>query len=49
MLGQEVLTKELLGSNLQAQELDLTQQSKGFYLIKVQSGSKVYLKKIQIN
>jgi PKD repeat protein len=49
MIGKLVHETQIQGNNLQANELDLTTQPKGFYLIKVQSGEKVFARKIQIN
>jgi hypothetical protein len=49
MLGKLVQTQKMSKNNLQVQELDLTSQPKGFYLLRVQSGDQVYTRKIQIN
>jgi hypothetical protein len=49
MLGKELLETVIKNNNLQVQELDLTQHPKGFYLMKIQTGDQVYMKKIQIN
>jgi hypothetical protein len=48
MLGKLVQQIQLQGNNLQANELDLSDQPKGFYLLKVESGDKVFARKIQI-
>ncbi len=48
MLGKLVQQSLLQGNNLQANELDLSDQPKGFYLLKVESGDKVFARKIQI-
>jgi hypothetical protein len=49
ILGKLVQQKKIEGNNLQANELDLTGQPKGFYLLKVQAGDKVFARKIQVN
>jgi hypothetical protein len=49
MLGKKVQQIKIEGNNLQANELDLTGQPKGFYLLKVQAGDKVFARKIQVN
>ncbi len=49
MLGKEIMHKNIKGDNLQAEELDLRNEAKGFYLLKVQTGQNTYMKKIQIN
>ncbi len=49
MLGKEWLHASISGSNLQAQEFDLTQAPKGIYLLKVQSGQQIFMKKLEIN
>jgi hypothetical protein len=49
MLGKMVHQSQIQGGNLQANELDLSVQPKGFYLLKVQAGDKVFARKIQIN
>ncbi|MCG9879771.1 MAG: DUF5011 domain-containing protein, partial [Bacteroidia bacterium] len=49
MLGKMVHESHLNGNDIQPNELDLTVQPKGFYLIKIQSGDKVYARKIQLN
>jgi hypothetical protein len=49
MLGKKVQQIKIEGNNLQANELDLTDQPKGFYLLKVQAGDKVFARKIQVN
>ncbi|MDP3930277.1 MAG: T9SS type A sorting domain-containing protein, partial [Bacteroidota bacterium] len=49
ILGKLVQQQEINGQNLQANELDLSVQPKGFYVLKVQAGDKVYSKKIQVN
>ncbi len=49
MLGKLVQTQKINKNNLQVQELDLTSEPKGFYLLRVQSGDQVYTRKIQIN
>jgi hypothetical protein len=49
MLGKEIITSQMDGNNLQAQELDLTNQPKGFYLLKVKAGDRIYRTKLQIN
>jgi len=49
MLGKLVQQQEINGRNLQANELDLSVQPKGFYVLKVQTGDKMYTKRIQIN
>lgn len=49
MLGKEIKTSQMDGNNLQAQELDLTNQPKGIYLLKVKAGDRIYRTKLQIN
>jgi hypothetical protein len=49
MLGKSVHQSDLNGNDLQPNELDLTAQPKGFYLVKIQTGDKVFARKIQIN
>ena len=49
MLGKEILHTSIKGNNLQTEELNLQQAPKGFYLLKVQTGQSVYMKKLQIN
>jgi PKD repeat protein len=49
MLGKLVQQQNINKNNLQVQELDLSNQPKGFYLLRVQSGDQVYSRKIQIN
>ncbi|MCF8427233.1 MAG: DUF5011 domain-containing protein [Bacteroidia bacterium] len=49
MLGKIIVQQTIKGNNLQVQELDLTHQPKGFYIIRVQSGDQVYSRKLQIN
>ncbi len=49
MLGKVIHSQTLKGSNLQAQELDLSGAPKGFYLLRVQTGEQVYSRKIQVN
>jgi hypothetical protein len=49
MLGKELKQLQIDKNELQAQELNLYQQPKGFYLIKVQTGNDVFVKKIQLN
>ncbi len=49
MLGKEILHTSIKGNNLQAEELNLQQSPKGFYLLKVQTGQNIYMKKLQIN
>jgi len=49
MLGKELKQIHLDKNELQAQELNLYQQPKGFYLLKVQTGNDVFVKKIQLN
>ncbi|MDP1728179.1 MAG: T9SS type A sorting domain-containing protein [Bacteroidota bacterium] len=49
MLGKEILHTRIKGNNLQTEELDLTGAPKGFYLLKVQTGQSIYMKKLQVN
>jgi hypothetical protein len=49
LLGKSILTESLNGKVLQAQELDLSKQPSGIYLLKVEAGDKVYMKKIQVD
>ncbi|MDP3928232.1 MAG: DUF5011 domain-containing protein, partial [Bacteroidota bacterium] len=49
MLGKLVQQTEIKGNNLHANELELNNQPKGFYLIRIQTGEKISTKKIQIN
>ncbi|MDP1727196.1 MAG: DUF5011 domain-containing protein, partial [Bacteroidota bacterium] len=49
MLGKEVLHTSIKGNNLQTEELNLQQAPKGFYLLKVQTGQSIYMKKLQVN
>jgi len=49
LLGKSILTESLNGKILQAQELDLSKQPSGIYLLKVEAGEKVYMKKIQVD
>jgi hypothetical protein len=49
LLGKSILTECLNGKILQAQELDLSKQPSGIYLLKVEAGEKVYMKKIQVD
>jgi tRNA-binding EMAP/Myf-like protein len=49
LLGKSILTENLNGKVLQAQELDLSKQPSGIYLLKVEAGDKVYMKKIQVD
>jgi PKD repeat protein len=49
MLGKVIEGMEINGNNLQANELDLSAQPKGIYLIKVQTSKKTSVQKIQIN
>jgi PKD repeat protein len=48
-LGKEVFVYQLEKTNVQAQELDLQNFSKGIYFMKIQSGDFVVTRKIQIN
>jgi hypothetical protein len=49
LLGKALLNTQLNGSILQEQELTLANIPAGVYLLKVQAGDKVYMKKIQVN
>jgi hypothetical protein len=49
LLGKSILTENLNGKVLQAQEIDLSKQPSGIYLLKVEAGDKVYMKKIQVD
>ena len=49
MLGKLVQQQSINKNNLQVQELDLSNQPKGFYLLRVKSGDQIYSRKIQIN
>jgi hypothetical protein len=49
MLGKVIEGMEINSNNLQANELDLSAQPKGIYLIKVQTSKKTSVQKIQIN
>ncbi len=49
MLGKEVMHKTISKNNLQTEEIDLQTSPKGFYLLKVQTGDRVYMKKLQVN
>jgi hypothetical protein len=49
LLGKSILTESLNGKVLQAQEVDLSKQPSGIYLLKVEAGDKVYMKKIQVD
>ncbi|MBU3664247.1 MAG: T9SS type A sorting domain-containing protein [Bacteroidetes bacterium] len=49
LLGKSILTESLNGRVLQAQELDLSEQPNGIYLLKVEAGDKVYMNKIQVD
>ncbi|MBC7383616.1 MAG: T9SS type A sorting domain-containing protein, partial [Bacteroidia bacterium] len=43
------MSKTIKGNNLQVEELDLQTAPKGFYLLKVQTGQTIYMKKLQVN
>ena len=49
MLGKEVMHKTISKNNLQTEEIELQTSPKGFYLLKVQTGDRVYMKKLQVN
>ncbi|MCG9879390.1 MAG: DUF5011 domain-containing protein, partial [Bacteroidia bacterium] len=49
MLGKIVHQMQINGKDLQVNELDLTTQPKGFYMLRVQAGDKVFARKIQVN
>lgn len=49
MFGKVIFFKTMKGYNLQSEELDLQAQPKGIYLLKVETGQKVFIKKVQIN
>jgi hypothetical protein len=49
MLGKSMLQSEINGNILQEQELNLGIIPSGVYLLKVKTGDKVYMKKIQVN
>ncbi len=49
MLGKELMHKTISKNNLQTEEIDLQTSPKGFYLLKVQTGDHIYMKKLQLN
>ena len=49
MLGKEMTHKTISKNNLQTEEIDLQTSPKGFYLLKVQTGDAIYMKKLQVN
>ncbi|OYU97151.1 MAG: hypothetical protein CFE21_02335 [Bacteroidetes bacterium B1(2017)] len=49
LLGNEVASTTVKANDLSVKDLDLSTQAKGFYLLRVQSGTQVYVKKLQVN
>ncbi|MCG9879411.1 MAG: DUF5011 domain-containing protein, partial [Bacteroidia bacterium] len=49
MLGKLVYQTQINGNDLTANELNLMEQPKGFYILKVQTSQKISSKKLQIN
>ncbi len=49
MLGNEIFMKVIRKDDIQVNELDLSNQVKGFYLMRIQSGDDIFVKKIQLN
>jgi hypothetical protein len=49
MLGKLIYQSQINGNDMQANELDLSKQPKGFYILKVQTSEKTSSKKLQIN
>jgi hypothetical protein len=47
--GKVVTTKLMSGKNLSEESVDLTAVNQGIYIMKVESGSQIYTKKLQIN
>jgi len=46
--GREVTRKELSRNDLSEQQLDLSKEGKGIYILRVESGNQVYTRKIQV-
>ncbi|OYU97152.1 MAG: hypothetical protein CFE21_02340 [Bacteroidetes bacterium B1(2017)] len=49
ILGNEISSQTIKSNDLQVKELDLTSHAKGFYFLRVQTGEKVFVKKLQVN
>ncbi|OYU97150.1 MAG: hypothetical protein CFE21_02330 [Bacteroidetes bacterium B1(2017)] len=49
ILGNEIASQTIKANDLQVKELDLTGHAKGFYFLRIETGEKVYTKKLQIN
>ena len=49
MMGKELFNKTIKANTLQTETLDLQTIPKGFYLLKVQTGQSIYMKKLQVN
>jgi hypothetical protein len=47
--GKEVATKIISGKNLTEENLDLSSANRGIYIMKVETGAKVYTMKLQLN
>jgi hypothetical protein len=47
--GKLLNSKVINGNNLREENIDLTGAEKGIYLLKVETGSKVYTRKLQID
>jgi hypothetical protein len=47
--GKEVAHKIINGKNLGEENIDLSSANKGIYIMKVETGSQVYTKKVQLN
>jgi hypothetical protein len=47
--GREVAHKTISGKNLGEESIDLSSANKGIYIMKVETGSQVYTKKVQLN
>jgi hypothetical protein len=47
--GKEVATKIISGNNLTEETLDLSSANRGIYIMKVETGAKVYTMKLQLN
>ena len=49
MMGKEIGSTRIAKDNLSAQTIDLRNAAQGVYFLKVETGDKVYMKKIQVN
>ncbi|MFY8021287.1 MAG: T9SS type A sorting domain-containing protein, partial [Bacteroidia bacterium] len=47
--GKEVARKTISGKNLSEESIDLSAANSGIYLMKVETGAKIYMKKLQVN